>query len=423
MSRIDAAPGSSVWHGPTVPGPLARLEAHLARPGDTATRRFQKMLLVIVALVGSVSTVFNALQLFDGDLADMGWAYMASAVWLASGALIVFVRPSTYVPVTFLLLLDTLIFPSLVQVLSGGLTSGLYAMPWALFAPLGAALALGLRPAVVQLFLFFIAVVVVAALEPLAADIAPEISSEALLRFNVPSLLSLGIMAAATSLYFVRQIDRYRAQADSLLVNVLPEPIAIRLKTGEHPIADGHENVTVMFADIVDFTEMSSDADPTEVVGLLDGLFSDFDDIAESHGIEKIKTIGDAYMAAAGLTIPRPDHAEAIIAFALDLLAATQNRPGLSGEPIHLRIGVNTGSAVAGVIGRERLIYDLWGDTVNVASRMESNGLVDRILVTQAVVDQIGDRYRFDERPRIFIKGKGMTVTYALVTDLRPVLA
>jgi class 3 adenylate cyclase len=162
---------------------------------------------------------------------------------------------------------------------------------------------------------------------------------------------------------------------------------------------------------------LSSEADPDDVVNMLNRVFSDFDDLAERHRVEKIKTIGDSYMAAAGLPEPREDHVAAMIEFAIAMLAAVEARTGLNDLPVRLRIGINTGPVVAGVIGRDRFIYDLWGDTVNVASRMESSGLAGRVQVTKAVKDAAGDGYVFDERDPIDIKGKGPTVTYLLVVD------
>jgi adenylate cyclase len=419
MTRRDGRSLGEMLRPQPRTGVFARIEDHLARPGDTATRRFQKMVVVLVSLVGSAATVFNALPFFRGGLTAMGWTYMASAFFLLVGGLTIIVRPSLYVPVTFVLLLDVLIFPSITQVQSGGIASGLYALPWAIFAPLGAGLALGLGAAAIQTGLFVATVVVVALLEPYATRIAPDISTDVIVSYNIPSLLSLGIMAAAASLYLLRQVDRFRSQADSLLHEVLPDPIAARLKAGEQPIADRFDGVTVLFADIVDFTRLSSTADPAEIVGVLDDLFSDFDVLAAKHGIQKIKTIGDEYMAASGLPEARVDHAEAMVDFAVDLLAAIDGRRGLGGEPIHLRIGINSGPAVAGVIGREGFIYDLWGDTVNMASRMETNGQLDRIQVTRSVVDLVGDRFRFEERGPIPVKGKGMTVTYFVADEPR----
>lgn len=396
---------------------LTRLDSRLTMGGDSETRRFQKVMVVVVASIGSVATVFNAITLFRGGLDAAGWAYIASAVFLAAGALALLSWPQAYVVLTFALLLDVLVFPALAQIASGGLTSGLYAMPWTIFAPLGAALALGSRHAVVHTILFVMTVVLVAVLDSFAERIAPEVTPGALMSFNIPSLLSLGAIAAATALYLLRQVERFRIRADSLLSHVLPASIANRLKAAEAPIANGFDAVTVLFADIVGFTPLASRADPDDVVNMLNSIFSDFDDLAAKHGIEKIKTIGDSYMAATGLPQPRDDHVEAMMEFAIDMMRAVEERTGLNDLPIRLRIGINTGAVVAGVIGRDRFIYDLWGDTVNVASRMESSGIADRIQVTGAVRGALGDRYEFEQRDPIDIKGKGPTVTYLLVDE------
>lgn len=394
-----------------------KIESRVVVEGDSETRRFQKVLVVVVASIGSIATLFNALALFRAGLGPAGWAYVASAVFLLAGAVALLVWPYRYVVITFALLVDVLVFPAVVQVFSGGLASGLYALPWTIFAPLGAVLALGVRHAIVHLGLFVVTVMGVAALDPFARNFAPQVTPEAIASFNVPSLLSLGAIAGATSLYLLRQVDRFRVEADSLLLNVLPASIAARLKEEKATIADRFEAVTVLFADIVGFTPLSSGAEPEVVVDMLNSIFSTFDDLAREHGIEKIKTIGDSYMAAAGLLEPRDDHAVAAIEFALDLLEVVQSKAGLEGRPLRLRIGINTGPVVAGVIGHDRFIYDLWGDTVNMASRMESNGVNDRIQVTRAVVDELGDHYRFEPREPIDIKGKGMTVTYLLDTE------
>jgi guanylate cyclase len=324
--------------------------------------------------------------------------------------------PTRYVEITWVLLLDVLIFTGIAQVLSGGMTSGLYALPWAVFAPLGAALALGSRHTAVHLVLFVGAIVVVALLDPWARSIGPDVEPEALLAFNVPSLLSLGVMAGATSIYLLRQMDRFRATADSLLLNVLPGPIAKRLKGHEKTIADRYESVTVLFADIVGFTPLASGLEAEEIVMMLNSIFSEFDDLATDHGILKIKTIGDAYMAAAGLPEPEDDHTRAILDFGLAMLDVVDRRQGLDGGRLRLRVGVHTGPVVAGVIGHDRFIYDLWGDTVNVASRMESTGVTDRVQVSEAVVAAVGSDFSFERRGPIEIKGKGMTTTYLVVS-------
>ena len=204
-------------------------------------------------------------------------------------------------------------------------------------------------------------------------------------------------------------------RSERLLLNVLPAPIAARLKQGEAVIADRFQEVTVLFVDLVDFTRSSDRSTPERVVQVLDDLFTAFDRLAERHGLEKIKTIGDAYMAVGGLPEPRPDHAQAVAEMALALREETARHRDPSGQPLALRIGIDTGPVVAGVIGTTKFSYDLWGDTVNTASRMESQGVVGCIQVTERTYRRLRDRYRFERRGPIQIKGKGELVTWFLV--------
>jgi class 3 adenylate cyclase len=275
-------------------------------------------------------------------------------------------------------------------------------------------LADGTRAGVISFILSLGGFLAVALFEPAFAASPMIIPDGARVAFNTLVLVAVTTLGFGWSFYFVNQLDTLRARADELLLNILPAPIAGRLKEDASTIADGYDEVTVLFADIVDFTTLSAAVDPVEVVAFLNTIFSDFDRLAANHGLEKIKTIGDAYMVAGGLPIPRPDHCEAVIAFGLDMLAAVKRHTAWHGEPVRLRVGVNTGPVVAGVIGRQKFIYDLWGDAVNVASRMESNGVADVIQVTAAVRDKLAGSYQFEERSPINVKGKGMMVTYIL---------
>ncbi|MDP9209933.1 MAG: adenylate/guanylate cyclase domain-containing protein [Actinomycetota bacterium] len=206
-----------------------------------------------------------------------------------------------------------------------------------------------------------------------------------------------------------------RERSERLLLNVLPAPIAARLKQGEEVIADGFPEVTVLFADLVDFTRRSQETTPERVVRVLDDLFSALDQLAERHGLEKIKTIGDAYMAVGGLPEPRPDHAQAVAEMALDVRQEVARHLDPGGEPLAVRIGIDTGPVVAGVIGRRKFSYDLWGDTVNTASRMESQGVAGCIQVTDRAYRRLRDGYRFERRGPVQVKGKGELVTWFLV--------
>ncbi len=209
-------------------------------------------------------------------------------------------------------------------------------------------------------------------------------------------------------------IDRLRRENERLLLNILPGPIADRLKAGETRIADQFGAITVLFADIVNFTVMSSRLEAREVVDLLDKLFSQFDAAARELGVEKIKTIGDAYMAVCGLPCACPDHAARMLQMAQRMVAIGRDYSRACGRAVQLRIGLNSGPVVAGVIGQSKFIYDLWGDTVNVASRMESQGLPDTIQVTRSVYDQLKDAYPFEWRGVIEVKGKGAVETWLL---------
>jgi PAS domain S-box-containing protein len=214
------------------------------------------------------------------------------------------------------------------------------------------------------------------------------------------------------------ELRRERQKTERLLLNILPQPIAQRLKGKSQTIADDFAEVTVLFADIVEFTQLSSQTSPTELIDMLNSIFSAFDQIAEQYGLEKVKTIGDAYMAAAGLPIPRPDHARSVAEAALEMQQAITHFQRNDGGNFCLRIGINTGPVIAGVIGIKKFTYDLWGDTVNVASRMESQGEAGKIQVTEAVYDRLCHYFSFEKRGIINIKGKGNMTTYWLTGKL-----
>jgi class 3 adenylate cyclase len=232
--------------------------------------------------------------------------------------------------------------------------------------------------------------------------------------FFAGNLAGPSLVAYLLVQYFVGEREREHERSERLLLNVLPAPVAARLKRRDEVIADRFPAATVLFADIVDFTPTSAALPPEEVVALLDEVFSAFDRLADEHGLEKIKTIGDAYMVAGGIPTPRDDHCEAVAEMALAMLRACDGRSAGT-QALRLRIGMDTGPVVAGVIGRRKFIYDLWGDTVNTASRMESHGVPGSIQVTSAVRDRLCDRYRLEPRGTIEVKGKGPTPTWLLL--------
>jgi class 3 adenylate cyclase len=218
-------------------------------------------------------------------------------------------------------------------------------------------------------------------------------------------------------------IEEKNRENEALLLNILPVEIANRLKSGEHEIADNFAEVTVLFGDLVGFTALSSEVPAAEVVDMLNGLFSRCDEIATDLGVEKIKTIGDCYMAVCGLPKPCGEHAQIMAQMALRMMDATHEYGREKGLDLSLRIGLNSGPVVAGVIGATKFIYDLWGDTVNLASRMESTGLPGKIQVTRAVYERLKDGFQFESRGLVQVKGKGQIETWLLQGQLRPVEA
>ena len=216
------------------------------------------------------------------------------------------------------------------------------------------------------------------------------------------------------------QLDQERRKSEQLLLNMLPAPIAARLKSGQRDIADGFADVTVLFADLVNFTHLAEERSPAGLVVLLNQIFSAFDQLTEQYGLEKIKTIGDAYMAVGGLPVHRPDHAEAIAELAIAMVQEIERINQTLEEHIEIRIGINTGPVTAGVIGTKKFIYDLWGDTVNIASRMESHGVAGSIQVSEATYKRLQHRYQFQPRHNVLVKGKGRLTTYLLVGQQTP---
>ena len=230
--------------------------------------------------------------------------------------------------------------------------------------------------------------------------------------FNAPELL------ARVNTHLT--IDRLARENERLLLNILPGPIATRLKAGQEKIADAFAEVTVLFADIVGFTKLSASRPAEAVVDLLNDLFSRFDLAAREFGIEKIKTIGDAYMAVCGLPDPCPDHMERMMGMAIRMLELAKASGAERGTPLSLRIGINSGPVVAGIIGRRKFIYDLWGDTVNLASRMESHGIPDAIQVTRPIYEKLQASYPFEARGAVEVKGKGSIETWVLHPKTAP---
>ncbi len=382
-----------------------------ADPEDDQELRHRKSLLVLLAvLILPVSVVWGSVYLaFGSRVGIVPYIYFAISI----GSLVLFARTRNLRLLLAIQLLDILLTTTAGQMLVGGfLPSGGVGL-WGILAPLGALVFLEVRQAV----RWFVAFVLVFLLTGIAGEVLisdadlPIWFTSAMLALNV---IATGAVAFTLLASFANQRNAALRESELLLMNILPRSIAERLKAAAQTIADHFDSASILFADVVDFTPLAQRLPPAEVVGILDHLFSHFDALVERHGLEKIKTIGDCYMAAAGVPNPRPDHARRAALLALDMrdAVATSTVAGQSG--LELRIGINSGPVVAGVIGTKRFIYDLWGDAVNTASRMESQSTPGEIQITRETYDLLKDEFVCRERGTILVKGKGQMETWYL---------
>jgi adenylate cyclase len=386
-----------------------------ADPRDTADERFRKRLLVGVAVfILPIAFVWGCLYWFIGEraVALTPWAYVTgSAISLA-----VFARTRNFAFLRSAQLLLILVAPALGTIMLGGHDEASSVMVWSLLAPLGA-VAFGRPGRAWPWFAAFVAVFLLAV--PLSEVVRPDGADlpVAFVRtFDVLNIVFVSFVAMLLLVTFARGRETAQARVEALLLNVLPADVAQRLQSDPNSIADHFDEASILFADVVDFTPLSSRLDAREVVGLLDRLFTSFDELVDRHDVEKIKTIGDCYMVAAGVPTQRPDHARALAELAFEMRDCAKNcLPDGAGHDLRLRIGISSGPVVAGVIGRRRFLYDLWGDTVNMASRMESHGTPDAIQITRSTWELLRDDFVAEPLGLVDVKGKGPVATWRLV--------
>ena len=411
-----------------LPAALAGAAAWVARigadPADDDEQRLRKALLVFIALlILPISLTWWLLYLYFGSWT--GWfAFVYFLVSAASIAL--FARNRDEALFLRIQLVSILLLPTISMIWLGGVLPAGGVGLWAILAPLGALVFGGVR-AGVRWYIAFLAAFVVFGVSGTVLGIespVPEWFSTLMLVLNVA--VGGTIVFTLLALFAKQRHDALAAlrveqdKAESLLLNILPRSIAEKLKSDTRTIADSFTSASILFADVVDFTPLAQRLPAAEVVGILDRLFSHFDSLAERYGLEKIKTIGDCYMVAAGVPTPRPDHAQALARMALDMREAMRDADAVGDLGLELRIGINSGPVVAGVIGRKRFLYDLWGDAVNTASRMESHGSPGRIQVTRATYELLRDDFVCEPRGTLEIKGKGSMETWYLVAPRPP---
>ena len=389
---------------------LARVLDIGTDPGEDPDLRIRKRTAVATTLVFmAVAVVFG---LVDVASRQPIFAALALVQIAAFGtALLMFRRSHRLAPLIATTAVVGLAVLFLSVIPSGGLASGAANLIWIILVPLGAVLFLGARAAAPALGAVVLVVLLAVVIDPFvrAAPREPTLAKLLVTAIDlvVPAALALGLVV-----FIDGERLRARAESDALLLNVLPRSIADRLKRGERVIADHYDDVTVLFADVVEFTPFAAHETPARIVAVLNEVFGSFDTLAERRGLEKIKTIGDAYMVVAGAPEPRADHAAVIVDMALAMHAVAGIEPS-PGRPLRLRIGIASGPVVAGVIGHRKFSYDVWGHAVNLASRMESTGVPGTIQVAASTWHLCGDRYPFTPR-EVEVKGLGTLRTYLL---------
>ncbi len=409
-----------------LPVAFQRLAGLGVDPEDPADMRLDKAMVTLVSsLIATMSCAWIAIYLAIGlpRSAAIPFVYQLCVVV----SLVGFAHTKRIRTVRTILLVLMLALPFALQWSLGGFANGSAVAAWAGIAPILAYL-FGAR-SWASLVAFVVLLAVSAMFETTLADSAPYISAGARAALFVMNLVGPSIAAFLALLYFTTERDRTRAalvqehrlleaeqvRSERLLLNILPAPIADQLRGGVTTIAESQPEVTVLFADIVGFTPLSEQLGAQALVDLLNEVFVVFDDLAEAAGIEKIKTIGDAYMVVGGLPTPRPDHLAAVLELAIAMCDAISDVRTPHAEPLQLRIGIDTGPVVAGVIGRHKFSYDVWGDTVNTASRMQSHGVRGRTQVTERVARAAWAQFDFEPRRSVAIKGKGTMTTFLLV--------
>ncbi|TFD80923.1 adenylate/guanylate cyclase domain-containing protein [Cryobacterium sp. Sr8] len=418
----------SLWR--QVVGGVGRLADLGVQSTDSSQERAAKTALTLAALLlGSFAGVWTLVYLLNGLTA----AWVITLVYQVSLLLALghFALTKRFAVFRLASLSLHLVTPIAVQVALGGFHPSSGVALWSLVAPLGALLAYGSRESLRWFAAYVVLVGGSVAVDAWGITSGVHVPTATVAIFFVANICGVSAVVFMLVRYFVRERERAirvlaeqhallaeeQRRSEGLLLNILPAPVAERLKQRDGIIADRLPDVSVLFADIVGFTELSERWPPERIVEMLNGLFTAFDELADSWGLEKIKTIGDAYMVAGGLHVRQPEHTAAVAHMAFAMQQEAHRQRASAGFALELRIGIAVGPVVAGVIGRHKFAYDMWGDTVNMASRMESTGTVGSIQVSGAVYERLRADFCFEQRERVLVKGKGEITTYILLGE------
>lgn len=392
---------------------------NISHPTDST---LGKAILAILVFAESLVCIFWIYTL--SGLGE-GYAIMAAVPYVyiivSYASLLIFYRSKKFEYFTFTQLVMLLVMPFFMQWAIGGYEASSGIAIWAILSPIGALMILGTRQSTPWFILFGLLAGLSWRLNYMFVGNTLPIPAHIKDTFFLMNIMGVACILYAVMRYFQSQKERTlhelsleQARSEKLLLNVLPKSIANRLKDNDMRIADSHEEVTILFADIVGFTKMTASMPPAELVDLLSQLFSRFDGLADQLGLEKIKTIGDGYMVVGGAPVSRDDHATVIAQLALGMQRELAAFNEITGNNLQMRIGISSGPVVAGVIGTSKFAYDIWGDSVNMASRMEKTGLPDMIQVSETTYQLLKAHHTLEPRGPIEIKGKGEVNTYLL---------
>lgn len=391
-----------------------------AEPGDSQSEQYRKSLLFVANIIFPLVVVAWLVTFILYDEPSAG-AAPATYIIISYALLAIFLFTRRYQILVFSQQIMILLLPFVVMFALGGYAPSSAVIVWSLLSPLGTLVVVGPRSARIWLLAYLALVLLGGFLDPLLSD-SENLPATIVLLFFIMNIGFVSTIVFITLYYFVNDRDKNlklllfeQDRSERLLLNVLPKEIVTILKNEEGTVAQRFDDASILFADLVGFTPLSVGMPPESTVELLNEIFSHFDMLVDDYALEKIRTIGDNYMVASGVPHPRSDHAQALAGLALDMSHYLSHRPAVNGQAIDFRIGINSGPVVGGVIGRSKFHYDVWGDAVNIASRMESHGLPGRIQISAATNQLIEKDFYCQPRGLIEVKGKGEMNTWFLV--------
>ena len=384
-------------------------------PDDDEDIRLEKSTIFLVAgsccLAGMAWTVMYYVVFGFGLIAALPFAFCV----IVGGSMVVCHVIRRHQPLIYIQIICIIYITTFIQWSIGGVFDSGFVLVWAFCGPVIALMFFSLKHSIIWLLLYLANLVITVAFNDFFSMHAHQVPDGTKVLFFIMNLSVSSLVVFTFAGYFVTSAVGEREKANKLLLNILPRKAARDLKSGDGVIAEHYDDVSVLFADIVDFTSYASAVPPDQLVNKLNEIFFRFDELTGQYGLEKIKTIGDGYMVAGGLPERKSGHAETIASLALDMLSAIEEIEKADGVPFSLRIGIHRGPVVAGVIGKIKFAYDLWGDTVNIASRMESSGTENSIQVSGAFYQAVKNKFRSKKRGTVEVKGIGAMETYYLL--------